>query len=361
MNKELFIKVAFEDISLLIDNYLSNGMVSSYNRWEDIEGFIYEKFPCLSVAFLMRENCPKEDYVAFLNRYNQQISSEVERLKGSLLTDVDVEILSLKKRIDELTKERTQLQELCKGISKEKNELKKQLCEAHDEIAKLKEIISLIENNHKPIPILTKEQIVSIWSNFTSLPYINDNAIVKEENFDIDGFIKALISDFSINISKDEIRNNNSLLKIVNLIKSKQTDDTKAFQKLQERYPQKKEYIKELDARNIIQIILSCCPETNGATHKYIFESDTLTSAQLNAEKLDAILSDNFGIKWSSVEGINSAKNIGELKDKILIWQKRKISPLALAGVGAATAAVVAAANEVLKKSIFTQKSLPKS
>ena len=81
MNKELFVKVAFEDLSLLIDNYLSNGMVSSYNRWEDIEGFIYEKFPCLSVAFLMRTNCSKDDYDAFLSRYNQQITSEVEMLK----------------------------------------------------------------------------------------------------------------------------------------------------------------------------------------------------------------------------------------------------------------------------------------
>ena len=358
MNKELFVKVAFEDLSLLIDNYLSNGMVSSYNRWEDIEGFIYEKFPCLSVAFLMRTNCSKDDYDAFLSRYNQQIRSEVEMLKKSLLTDADVEILSLKKRIDELTTERIELQELYKRISLEKAGLTEQLNRSHDENAKLKEIISLLEKNHTPIPILTKEQIVSIWSNFTSLPYINDSTIVKEENFDIDGFIKVLLSDFSINISKDEIRNNNSLLKIVDLIKSKQTNDTKAFQKLAERYPLKKEYIKELDVRNITQIILSCCPEKNGATRKYIFESDTLSSAQLNVEKLNAILLDNFGIKWSSVEGINSAKNIGELKAKILFWQKMTE---ALGGFGAAAAAAASVLNEVLKKSNSTQKKLPKS
>ena len=56
MDKNVFVKKVFEDVHFVIENYLNNGQFVSYEKWEELDGFVYEKFPFLSIAFLIKEN-----------------------------------------------------------------------------------------------------------------------------------------------------------------------------------------------------------------------------------------------------------------------------------------------------------------
>jgi len=322
MDKKVFIQKIFEDVNLVIENYLNNGQFVSYKMWEELDGFVYEKYPFLSIAFLIKENLSENDYYEYIKRYKDSISLEVKTIKELFLTDMDEEIIKLKSDNANLAKQCESQQITISELQYLYSESEQHLRSAIKEIEALKKRITVLEKEKTVINVLTKEQIVAIWSNYYSLPYINDNAFFDSTNFDIERFIEDLTIKFSISITSEELLANNSLAKVINLLQNKQSCYKEDFNKLLKQYPQKKETIKELNANNITQIILSCCPKKNGTAPKYVFGTDTLEKAQLNVEKLNSILHYNFGLNESTLDSIRSVKNIDELKEKILSWQR---------------------------------------
>lgn len=349
MDKTFFVQTAFEDVSFLIENYLKDGQFVSFSKWEELDEFIYGKFPYLSIAFLIKSNVSDEDYKAFVSKYHSQISGEVKIVKELLLKDIDYEVEALSKEKKDLFVNCEKLQKSNELLNKCLADSEKRIVAANKEIEKLRSQVKNLEQNRSPLHILTKEQIVVIWSNFYTLPYINDNAIINETIFDIEGFIEDLSTKFSIYITSEELLSNNSLKKVIDLLQSKQSRYKDNFNKLLKQYPHKKETVKEINVNNVTQIILSCCPKKNGATPKYVFGTDTLENAKLDVEKLNSVLYYNFGLKWSSVASIRSTKNIDELKIKILSWQQMKISPTSSNISASAIAASVAIASSIEK------------
>lgn len=333
MEKNVFIKKIFEDIHFLIENYLNNGQFVSYEKWEELDGFVYEKFPFLSITFLVKENSSEDDYYEFINRYKDSISLEVKKIKELFLTDTDDEIKQLKRDNDKLQciidTEKDMRFNLEHKLMKKAEEIKHlqfNLKAAFEEIEQLKKRNIVLEAEKPVIKVLNNKQIIAIWSNFYTLPYINDNAIFDETNFDINGFIEVLSTKFSIIITSEELLSNNSLTKVIGLLQSKQSCYTENFNKLMKQYPQKKERIDELNDNNVMQIILSCCPKTSGSTRKYVFGTDTLETAELDVEKLNSILYYNFGLKCSSISSISNIKTIDELKASIMyLWKNKEI------------------------------------
>lgn len=323
MDKKVFIKKIFEDVHLVIENYLNNGQFVSYNKWEELDGFVYEKFPFLSIAFLIKENLSENDYYEYIKRYKDSISLEVKTIKELFLTDMDEEIIKLKSDNDNLAKQRESQQNTINKLQYLYSDSEQHLRSSIKEIEALKKRITVLEKEKTVINVLTKEQIVAIWSNYYSLPYINDNAFFDRTNFDTERFIEDLTTRFSISITSEELLENNSLTKVIDLLQNKQSCYKEEFNKLLNQYPQQKETIKELNANNVTRIILSCCPKKNGTVPKYVFGTDTLEKAQLNVEKLYSILYYNFGLKESTLDSIRSVKNIDELKEKILSWQQK--------------------------------------
>ena len=191
----------------------------------------------------------------------------------------------------------------------------------------IKKETNKIEKEYSVISLLTKEQMIGIWSNFYTLPYINENAIFNEKNFNVEGFIDALSTNFSICLTREELLSNNTLSRVIHLLQSKQAYYLDEFSKRISIYQQRKDIIKQITANNIIHIILSCCPSMSGKKPKYVFGSDSLENAELDIWKLSNILYYNFGLKHSSVSSIKKAKNIDDLKLKILSWQNMEISP----------------------------------
>lgn len=351
MDKNIFIDKTFEDVHIVIENYLNNGQFVSYEKWEELDGFVYEKYPFLSIAFLIKENSSKDDYFEFINRYRDSISFEVRKIKELYLTDVDDENNILKSENNDLSKQCESLRITIHELQTQCSELKNHLESANNEIYLLKKRNTFLEKKKPVINVLTKEQIVAIWSNYYTLPYINDNAIFDKTNFDIERFIEDLYTKFSIEITSEELLSNNSLTKVIGLLESKQSCYKDDFNNLLKQYPQQKVIIKEITPNNVTQIILSCCPEKYGTVPKYVFGTDSLEKSQLNVEKLHSILYHNFGLKESSFESIRSAKNIDELKDKILKWQNmQKIRNItsSLATASDRSAAIVAAAQKML-------------
>ena len=264
----------------------------------------------------------ENDYYEYIKRYKDSISIEVGVIKKLFLTDLDEEIIKLKSDNDDLGKQCEGFQITINELQRLYSESEQHLNSATKEIETLKKRNAFLETEKPVINVLDRNQIVAIWSKFYTLPYINDNAIFDKTNFDIEGFIEDLSTKFSIEISSEELLSNNSLTKVIGLIESKQSSYKEDFNKLLKQYSQKKESIKEIDVNNVMQIILSCCPKMNGTVPKHVFGTDTLEKAQLNVEKLNSILYYNFGLKESSLDSIRGAKNIDELKDKILGWQR---------------------------------------
>lgn len=324
MDKTFFVQTAFEDVSFLIENYLKDGQFVSFSKWEELDEFIYGKFPYLSIAFLIKSNVSDEDYKAFVSKYHSQISGEVKIVKELLLKDIDYEVEALSKENKDLFVNCEKLQKSNELLNKRLADSEERIVAANREIEKLKNQVKSLEQNRSPIHILTKKQIAVIWSKYYTLPYINDNAIINKTLFDIEGFIEDLATNYSIYITSEELLSNNSLAKIIDLLQNKQSYYKKDFAELLRQYPQKKEIIQEINVNTVTQIILSCCPRMNRGAHKYVFGIDTLEKAQLDVEKLNSILHYNFGLTQSNVESIRSSKNIDELKVKILSLQKKE-------------------------------------
>lgn len=256
MDKKVFAKKVFEDVHFVIENYLNNGQFVSYEKWEELDGFVYEKFPFLSIAFLIKENLSENDYGEYIKRYKDSISIEVKEIKKLFLTDLDEEIIKLKSDNDDLGKQCEDFQITINELQRLYSESEQHLNSATKEIETLKKRNAFLETGKTVINLLTKNQIVTIWSNFYTLPYINENAIFDKTNFDIEGFLEDLSTKFSIEITSEELLSNNSLTKVIGLVETKQSSYKEDFNKLLNQYSQKKESIKEIDANNVVQIIL---------------------------------------------------------------------------------------------------------
>lgn len=76
-----YIELAMNTPDVFIANYLENGVFSELPKWCEIENNISEKFPYLTILYLLEneDGFSKDD---FCNRYSEQLASENESLKS---------------------------------------------------------------------------------------------------------------------------------------------------------------------------------------------------------------------------------------------------------------------------------------
>ena len=133
-----FIELAMRAPDVFIANYLDNGVLSALPKWCEIENSASEKFPYLTILYLLEnvDGFSKDD---FCNRYSEQLASENETLKSFVSSFSFFYNKEIDERNANLNRLNNHVDQLIEELSLKEIEYSTKVLELEDRIKKMEE------------------------------------------------------------------------------------------------------------------------------------------------------------------------------------------------------------------------------
>lgn len=305
MDREKFLNLLNNDIDLFISNYLIDGNLDGLSGVDDVSVYITDCFPYLSTFYLILSNFDSIESKKFIERHGSKLEEETNILKarlGHLLYHKN-EFNLIKQKLEDSEKE---------------NEAKRILIHLlNDDISTLKTDNRLQEQKILELQDENNELVRKISELELRLKEVSHSSVLDDNKQDGDN--KGGISSITSEVISATHRTIESVVRSVSESTSKSIKDSSlprtwanlvsSVSTHKIKYPDK----SKINQSNIFNIIIKDCIPYG----KYVFEEDLVRDIDLDLNKLNQILKENYSLQ-PILFGSIASKRLKDLKALIL-------------------------------------------